>query len=110
MLLDDAKNGGQPQTGAFAHLLGGEEGFKNPRQNFRRDAAAGVADAQTRKRTRSGLRGLRRGDFVKFDGGSFDDDLSALGHGVARIHRQIQQDLINHARIGMDDQWSPRKT
>ena len=59
MLLNDAKHGGQPQAGAFADILGGEERFEDPRQNFRRDAAAGVAHTQADKRTGPGLGELR---------------------------------------------------
>ena len=33
VLLDDAKNGGQPQTGAFAHFLGGEKRFEDVAAN-----------------------------------------------------------------------------
>ena len=55
MLLNDAENGGQTEAGAFAGILGGEEGFKDARKNFRRDATAGVAHAQTHERTGPGL-------------------------------------------------------
>ena len=46
MLLDDAIDRGQTEAGAFADFLGGEEGFKYSRQDFRRDAAAGIAHTQ----------------------------------------------------------------
>src|ERR1017187_3527058 len=46
MLLDNAEHGGQAEAGAFAHVLGVEERFENSRLYFRRNAAAGVADAQ----------------------------------------------------------------
>ena len=32
MLLHDAEDGGQSKAGAFADILGGEEGFKNSRK------------------------------------------------------------------------------
>ena len=51
MLLNDAKDGGQSQAGAFADIFGGEERFENLWKNFRWDAAAGVAHTQTHKRT-----------------------------------------------------------
>jgi hypothetical protein len=41
-LLDDAVDGGQPQAGALAHRLGGEEGIENLAEDFLGDAGAGV--------------------------------------------------------------------
>ena len=71
MLLDDAEDGRQPKAGAFADRFGGEERFKNLRQNFRWNAAAVVAHAQAHKRTGPRLDGLRHGQFIEFHAGRF---------------------------------------
>ncbi len=47
-LLDDAVDGRQPEPGALALLLGGEERLEDLRQVGRRDAAAGVLGDQHR--------------------------------------------------------------
>ena len=104
VLLDDSENGGQSQPRAFAHALGGEERFKNSRQIFGGYAATGVAHAQARITTGSRMHRLRGGDFVKFHSGGFDDESSALGHGVAGIHREVHQDLIHHPGVRVDEQ------
>jgi hypothetical protein len=46
---------------------------------------------------------LGGGELIKFHAGSLDDKQTAIGHGVASIDREIQQDLIHHARIGMGE-------
>ena len=104
MLLDDAEDGGQSQAGAFADAFGAEERLENVREDFRRDAAAGVAHAQADERTWPCLRRLRTGEFVEINDGSFNDQAAAFGHGVAGIHHQIHQHLIHHDGVCMDDQ------
>src|SRR5581483_3553736 len=47
MLLDDARDCRQAETGALAHLLRGEKRLENPRPNLRRDAATGILDGKT---------------------------------------------------------------
>src|SRR3546814_15278014 len=42
-LLDDAVDGREPQPGALAGFLGGEEGLENLAEMFGRDARAGIA-------------------------------------------------------------------
>src|SRR5690348_3810300 len=54
-LLDDAVNGGETEAGAFAGLLGGEEGFENTGLCGVVHAAACVGDAD--KNVMAGLRG-----------------------------------------------------
>ena len=49
VLLDDAIDRRQPEAGALADFLGGEERLEDPRQMFRRNARAGVAHRQTNK-------------------------------------------------------------
>src|SRR3546814_17721428 len=45
-LLDDAVAGREPQPGALAGFLGGEEGLENLAEMFGRDARAGIAHTE----------------------------------------------------------------
>ena len=102
VLLDDAKDGRQTETRAFASILGGEERFKDARKVFGGNAEAGVADGQAHERASPGAVELRADRFIKVSSGSLNDEPAAFGHGVAGIHREIQQHLIQHAGVGMD--------
>ena len=46
MALHDAQRGGEPQAGALAQGLGGEEGVEDLVQDAGRNARAGIRDAQ----------------------------------------------------------------
>ena len=102
VLLDDAIDGGQAQAGAAVQFLGGEERLENPAQVLRRDAAAGVAEGQADVAARGRLGVLMRGGGIQGDGGGFDAEPAAAGHGVAGIDGQIEQDLLDHAQVGLD--------
>ena len=52
---------------------------------------------------------MRGGGFVEFGGGGLNDELSAFGHGVTGINREIHQHLVHHAPVGMDEQLLHRK-
>ena len=49
-LVSDPMDDGQAETGAFAVFLGREKWLEYFRQHFRRDAAASVGHAATRKK------------------------------------------------------------
>ncbi len=98
MLFDDAKDRRQPQARAFAGFFGGKKRLENPRQDFRRYAAARVADAETDIAARHGIRIQTRELVVHGFFRRLNDQPSALGHGVAGIHGQIHQHLFQHAR------------
>ena len=99
MLFDDAVDGGQTETGGLPFRFGGEERFKDSRQDFGRDAYARVAHAQTDKlaRARLGMRQSIRGA----EGNIFGRDMEAAAfrHGVARVCRQIHQQAFNHPGV-----------
>ena len=44
VLLDDAVGGGEPEAGALALFLGGEEGFEDFVHDFGEHAAAGIGN------------------------------------------------------------------
>ena len=40
---------------------------------------------------------------IEFGVGGFDHQFAAVGHGVARIHRQVHDDLFHLAGVGAND-------
>ena len=99
MLLHDSINGGQPQPGSFAGFLRGEEGLKNPRHDFRRDAASGVAEAEANEATDARLRVPLDERFIHNPGRGADHEGSAPRHGVPRVDGKVQKHLFDHAHI-----------
>ena len=103
-LIDDAVNGGEPEAGAFADLLGGEERFKNAAKRFGIDPAAAISDGEADEifGARFGLVlaiiriGLGGGDLLIANTGRL------FGHGVAGVDDEVQLDLLDHAGVGFD--------
>ncbi len=104
MLLDDAKDGGQAETGSFARLLRGEERLEDARQILRRNAGSSVRDAQAdissgpciRYRTRLILS-------VTFFRG-FNEELPTVGHGVAGVDHEVHEHLVEQPGVGAGHQ------
>ena len=99
MLLYNAINRGQAQSGAFARLLGGKERFKNSRENLRGNAGAGIGDTQAHKPTVARLRVALDFSLGDFPVRGADRQLSAARHGITRVHGEVQKDLFHHAEI-----------
>ena len=101
-LLYDSVNRGKPQPGAFALLFRGEEGFKGARAGHCIHAFSGILNRE--HGVGAGLQGyfalmdLRR----QVDPGSGDAQLSASGHGIARINCQVHNHLLELVGIGFD--------
>jgi hypothetical protein len=103
-LLDDAVDGREPEAGALADLLGGEERLEDLGEEVRRDAGAGVGDPQR------GIVGDRQ-DLAAHpahvfgrDGIGLDGEEAAahrvLGeHRVAAVDGEVDDDLLELARI-----------
>jgi hypothetical protein len=107
MLLDNALDGGQPQAGAAPPFLGGEKRLENAAQIFRGDAGPGIAEGEADELAWGGL-GMEAGlGRVNMDGGGADQELAAFGHGVAGVDGQVDQNLLQHPRIGLDG-WEAR--
>ena len=79
VLLDDAVAHGEPEAGAASRGFCGEKGIEDAVQIFAGNAAAGIDDFHFH---RAVVR--RRADF----------DDAAGGHGIARIHEEIQEHLL----------------
>ena len=99
-LLDEAVHHAQPQAGALADILGGEERLEHFFQNVRRHAAAGVAHRDHHVGARAHLRVRLRIGLVEDDVAGFERELAAVRHRVARIDRKIEQCGGELCRIG----------
>src|SRR5208282_1397798 len=101
-LLDNAIYSGQAQTRSFAHFFGGKEGFEDARHGSFVHAVAGIADRE--HDVFSGCHGLMLlGEgLIESCGASFENELAAVRHSVARVHRQVYQDLVQLARVCLD--------
>jgi hypothetical protein len=86
MLLDDAVGQRQSQPGPAADRLGGEEGFEDAVDVFRRDAVSGIADAD--------------GHALAAAFGA-DGDALVLD-GLGRIDQQVHEDLVQFRGQALD--------
>src|SRR5208282_2171559 len=102
-LLDDAVDGGEAKTGAFAQLFGGEEGLKDAGDGGFIHAATGVADGEENVFSGRHALMLIGESGVEFLGASLENKLAAPGHSVARVDRQVDDDLVELGGIGFDD-------
>ena len=100
VLVHDAVNGREAKSGAFAQFLCGEEWLEDARQHMRGDAGARIAGCQTGEATGTRLR--HRGDGCGIE--LRPDDVRSLRrparHGIARVHREVEQHLLDHAGVG----------
>ena len=99
---NDAEDRGQSQARAFPNGFGGKERFKDPADNLRIHSSAGVGERQTDK-VAIALLGVHRGRrAVNGFEGCGNGKTSAVGHGIARVNRQVHRNLVQHAPIRID--------
>jgi hypothetical protein len=101
VLLDDAVHGGQPQPGAVARALGREEGLEDPGLGLGFHADAGVGHGELDVGARQAAM-LTRRRFVELHEGDGDDEASARRHGIASVHGQVDDHLLELAGVGLD--------
>ena len=104
VLLNDAEDRGEAEAGAFADFLGSEEWLENLLKQFRRNPGSGVGDAKTDESAGPALGDLRGRGVIEFDERGLDEEASAVGHGVAGVNGEVEQDLVDHAGVGVDHQ------
>ena len=94
-LFDDAVTGGQSQTRSLADVLGGKKRLERVRLDFLAHSPAGVRDGQHHVVARFQFRITAHALLVERDVGGFQREFAAVGHGVARVHGQVHDDLFN---------------
>ncbi|MGY2931961.1 methylaspartate ammonia-lyase [Bradyrhizobium sp. GM6.1] len=88
-LLDEAVDLAQAKASAVARLLCRKEGLKGVTENVPRHSASGVSHANGDVLTRRQFRIEPAVIIVGGDVGCFQSQLSAVGHGVTSVDRQI---------------------
>ena len=92
----DREDGGEPHPRAESQRLGGEEGLEDAGLRPLVHARPRVADGET-----NGTLGLHaRGLLVRAHDLGLDRERTALEHRVARVGRQVHEDLLELNRIG----------
>ena len=72
------------------------------RQRLGVHAVAGVAYGEHHVRSGPGVRSLSKVGLVELNVTGLDDQLAALGHGVAGVDRQVHDHLLHLAGVGLD--------
>ena len=99
-LLHDPVHGGEAEPRALARLLGGEERLEDPRLCRLVHADAGVAHGEHHELADWGGRTLPGVVRVVRHVGGLDRKLAPRGHGVARVHRQVHEHLLELPDVG----------
>ena len=101
-LLDDAVDRGETESRSLPSLLGRKERLENSFPCLRGHTGTRVAHAQRSAGPRVGSRMRCRVGPVERDVPGRQRQDPALGHGIARIHGQVHQDLLQLRDIGRD--------
>ena len=97
-LLHHGEDGGEPEAGAVLRTLGGEERLEGARQHFRVHARAGVLDHH--RDMWSGAHAVALGiRLFDLEHVHRDPQAPTAGHGIARIDRQVHDDLFELTRV-----------
>jgi hypothetical protein len=102
MHLHNTVHHGQAETGSLTGLLGRKKRLKNPLPHFGRNPDARIANAEPDESpgpSANSIVGVGVGDF---DARGGDGEPAALGHSVAGVQAQVEQDLIDLPHVGLD--------
>ena len=100
-LAHEAVDHAEPQPRAFSVALGREEGIERLGHDLGRHAGAGVSDIH--QHIRPGRHVGMEGGVATVEGGirNLDPDGTAIGHGVPRIDRQVEDGVLELACIDL---------
>jgi len=103
VITDDAEGGGEAHADSFFPFLGGEEGVEDALADFFRHTTTGVGDF--RDHVGSGFCERLRPAVVLVYLHVFgcDEKVSAVGHGVARVHGEVEEDLVHLSGVAECD-------
>ena len=103
-LLDEAEHHAEPEAGALADLLGGEEGIEHPLDQRCGDSGAGIAHRDHHIVAGHDLAVHAGVVLVEIDVAGLERELAAIGHGVARVEGKVEHRRRELVRI---DQGRP---
>ena len=98
-LLDDAVDGGEPESGALAHLFGREERLEYLVDDRCRDAGAGIDDFDQHVVGRGHALGVIALALLAGDVGGAQREPAALGHGVTGVDREVHDHLLELGNV-----------
>jgi len=101
-LPDDSVGRGQSQSSALSGTLGGEERLEEVAARGFGHSDAGVGQRDHHVLARTHAQALGGEALVEMHQGGLNGELAAMGHGVARIDRQVHEHLLEPARVGLD--------
>ena len=100
-MLYDAVDRREAEPCALAGLLGGEERLEDPSLRLRVHPGTGVRHGQHDVATRLGNGVAPHVGFVHLDVRRLDNEVSPLRHGVARVDREVHDDLLELPRVDL---------
>src|SRR5579862_4283000 len=108
VLPNDAVNRGEPETGAFAQFLGGEERLENAVDGGRVHSRSRVGDRKHHVVAGARERLVSTVFRVEDDKRGLDEQGATFGHGVASVDAEIHQHLLDLGGVGADqgERWS----
>src|SRR5690606_36164226 len=98
-LLDDAVDGGQAESGSLSLILGREEGLEDAASSLGIHAGPCIAHREHHVWPRAHRAVSLDVLDIEIDVGGLDGKLSAMGHGITRIHGEVHDHLLELARI-----------
>ena len=102
-LFDNAVDGGESQAGSLPLLLGRKERLEEVRHHFLGNAGARVADFELHVAPRLDFGVLLGVAGSQIDVGGFDQQRSAVRHGVPRIDGEVHEHLVQLPRVRQND-------
>src|SRR5271165_7331564 len=104
-LLNNAVYHRQAQSCALSDLLSGKKGFKDVCLRILGHANSAVCHGQHYGGTRFGAWVLSSEGYVQIHVYGLDDQISALWHGVACVHSQVHQNLLDLTAVRIHLSW-----
>src|ERR1700722_19611463 len=100
VLTNDAVNGSKAQARAFADILGGKKRFKDTIQCAGVHSRPGIGNSEHGIASGLGMRLSRELLLVEHNFPGFNEELAALGHGIASVNAQVHDDLFDLGWVG----------
>src|SRR5262245_38598515 len=99
-LLHGAIDHGEAKACAFAEFFGGEKRFENMRLGFFIHAEASVGNGKHDVTAGDGAEVALRVRIIEFDVRGLERNSAAVGHGIARVDNEIEDDLFDLSGVG----------
>src|SRR5207302_5610555 len=102
VLLHDTVHRREAEPGPLAHALRGEERLEQVCLNLRTHAGSAIAHTEHRVGSNAGARMRLDERAVELDVAGLDGEPTALWHRVPGVDGEVQDDLLDLRRVGLD--------